>query len=120
MAANEQGTGHHKHKSTEEPYSHNEAPTTSGKSSGQQASERQSGGEGKGSSGGGRQESGSSRSHESGSSSRSSQGGNDADLRAREYTGPDGEQHHHTKTYMEQHKGESGGSSEKGGKKSAA
>lgn len=121
MAANDQGTGQHKHKSSEEPYPHHEAPTTSGQGShsGQHTSGRDTRSEEKGSSS--REERGSSK-HETGtshsSSSQSSKGSNEGDLRSREYTGPHGEEHHHTKTYEEQHKGESG--SERSGKKSAA
>jgi hypothetical protein len=48
-------------------------------------------------------------------------GDESADLKEREYRGPDGEIHHHTKKYMEQHQGETEqsqeGSKKEGSKK---
>ena len=90
MAENK-GTGQHSHKSSEEPYPHHEAPTTSGQGGSSRASSSQSG------------------QHSSSGSSQSSSRGSDTrgqskDMGSREYKGPDGEEHHHTKTYMEQHK----------------
>jgi hypothetical protein len=83
--AEQQGTGKHPHKSTEEPYPHNEAPSTSGKS----ASERGKGQQAQSESGGNRQQGG-------------SQSESD-DLKEREYRDEQGNIHHHTRTYMEQH-----------------
>jgi hypothetical protein len=80
---NEQGTGQHPHKSSEEPYSHHEAPATKGRS------EENSHGASSGS-------------REKSQSSRSNQG--KKNTQSREYKGPHGEEHHHTKSYMEQHK----------------
>jgi hypothetical protein len=107
MATKDQGTGQHKHKSSEEPFAHHEAPTTSGsKSEHTSSAQHASAGEaGKGERGGSSHEGSGSRSRESrGSESRGSS--SESDLRSREYTGPDGQQHHHTKTYEEQHKGD--------------
>ena len=70
-----QGTGKHGHKDTQEPYEHHAS-----------GSHRSSSGQ----------------SHSSG---RSSSGSNSNEsLKSREYRGPDGEIHHHTKSYEQQHK----------------
>ena len=109
----QQGTGRHPHKSTEEPWPHTkEEGTQHGKShsSGRDDNNRSHAG---GSSQG--------RSHDSGrDSDNRSHGGShqthqgrgqdhdreeEADLKRREYRGDDGEIHHHTRTYMEQHGG---------------
>jgi hypothetical protein len=135
----DQGTGQHKHKSSEEPYPHHEAPTTKGDRGGSGEHRESSSGEHRGSEShtsgshssgshtsgshtSGEHRSGSehsraesrseSGSHSGGSGSSHSSGtrsasGSETDLKSREYRGPDGEEHHHTKTYMEQHKGES-------------
>lgn len=120
MAEKEQGTGQHKHKSSEEPYPHHEAPTTRGSgssqhSSGSQSSQHSSGsqsgsssGSQSGSSSGGQsgRSSGSSQ-HSSGSESsrRESSGRNESgDMKNREYTDSSGQVHHHTKKYEEEHK----------------
>jgi hypothetical protein len=84
MAEEKQGTGKHPHKSTEEPYPHHE----SGSQKGGQTQHSK-----------GSQESG--RSHESG---RSNQGESSDDLKEREYRDSQGNVHHHTRTYEEQHK----------------
>lgn len=89
MLHEQQGTGKHEHKNSEQPYPHHEAPTTSGghseKSSGQHAkSESRDDGH-------------------SGSNNSGSTGGSE-DMKQREYRGSDGQEHHHTTTYMEQHK----------------
>lgn len=102
-----QGTGKHPHKSTEEPYPHHEAPTTRNEGSKEQGhSEQHSSGRseehsrsrsasaGAGSHGG---------SHENRSHSEREES---SDLKEREYRDADGNVHHHTTTYMEQHKGE--------------
>ncbi len=96
MATQHEGTGQHKHKSSEEPFPHNEAPTTSG--GGKSSSGKSSTSEHSHSAS---HEAKSSGSRSGGSSSESS------DLKEREYRGPDGEIHHHTTTYQEQHKGKS-------------
>lgn len=88
--ANEKGTGQHAHKSSEEPYPHHEAPTTSGE----------------GSSHSGRSNGDSSQSSSRSSSSRSSgsegrterSSGESSDLKEREYRDKDGNIHHHTHT----------------------
>jgi hypothetical protein len=73
----EQGTGKHPHKSTEEPYPHHE-----GKS----------------------QESGHTQNAKSGDGqSREKEGGQSSDLKEREYRDAQGNVHHHTHTYEEQH-----------------
>jgi len=76
-----QGTGKHGHKDTQEPYEHH----ASGSGSQSHVSQRGSSGQ----------------SHSSG---RSSSGSSNESLKSREYRGPDGETHHHTKTYEQQHK----------------
>jgi hypothetical protein len=76
----QEGTGKHPHKSSEEPYPHT-----------------------KGQSGQGQQE------HEGGQQQQggSSEGGGESDdLKSREYRDAQGNVHHHTRTYQEQHKGE--------------
>lgn len=85
----EKGTGKHPHKSSEEPFSHQEAQGGRG---GHEEHNRQS---------------------EQGSSERRSQqggsehsGSESNDLKEREYRDKDGNVHHHTTTYQEQHKGE--------------
>jgi hypothetical protein len=82
--AEEKGTGKHPHKSTEEPQPHHEAPTTKG-------SESKSGSHRGGS--------------HSGSQDASGKSDESSDLKSREYTDKEGNVHHHTKTYEEQHKG---------------
>jgi hypothetical protein len=122
MAENkgQQGTGRHPHKSTEEPWPHTkDEGAQHGKSHGSGRSD-----DNRSSSGGGSQ----SRSHDSGGrddDNRSHSGSQqtrsrgqdqdhnreqEADLKRRKYRGADGEIHHHTRTYMEQH-GQDGGSS---------
>jgi hypothetical protein len=97
-----QGTGRHPHKSTEEPYphtreNHGEASRRSGSTQGSEHS-RSSEPSTHGSSHGGESDRSSHSSQERGSS----EGGN---LKQREYRDEKGEVHHHTRTYMEQHKG---------------
>jgi hypothetical protein len=89
------GTGQHPHKSTEEPWPHtrdnqNEAGRRVGSAHGS-ASDRST----RGASHAG----GTDRERDRGSSQGS-------DLKQREYRDEKGEIHHHTRTYMEQHKGE--------------
>lgn len=86
---NEQGTGKHPHKSTEEPYPHHEGKSESGGKA--QAAGASSGGHSSGS-----------RGSESG---RENEGGSESsNLKSREYTDAQGNVHHHTDTYEEQHK----------------
>ena len=82
----DQGTGKHPHKSAEHPEPVHEAPTTKGEGSHSSGSHASSG----------------THKESNGSPSAASEG----DLQSRAYTGPDGQEHHHTKAYMEQHKGE--------------
>ena len=83
---NEQGTGKHPHKSTEEPYPHHERKTTKGSDERGGEHSRQSSGREEG--GRGRQE---------------GQSSNSSDLKEREYRDAQGNVHHHTHTYEEQH-----------------
>jgi hypothetical protein len=78
----QEGTGKHPHKSTEEPYPH-----TKGQSSEGQQEEPEAG-----------------RQERQGGSSEG--GGQSDDLKSREYRDAQGNVHHHTRTYQEQHKGE--------------
>ena len=108
MPEKDQGTGQHKHKSSEEPYPHHEAPSTRGEGGSERSSgSHSSGSHSSGSHTGGQHSSSSSHSsgsessrRESGSSGRNESG----DLKSREYTDSKGEVHHHTHTYEEQHK----------------
>jgi hypothetical protein len=95
----QQGTGRHPHKDTQEPRPHTK----------DEGRHQQSGSLGK-----------------SGESSvgsphatdvRERDRNEDADLKRREYKGEDGETHHHTRTYMEQHRGENRNESHSGGEK---
>jgi hypothetical protein len=90
-----QGTGKHGHKDTEEPYPHRQA------GGGQQHSAEHSGSRqhGSESSSGSQQQKG----EHSGSGQ---QGSSSEDLKSREYRDQQGNVHHHTKTYEEQHKNE--------------
>jgi len=128
----QQGTGRHPHKSTEEPYPHTkEEGTQHGRSQGSSGSHgrshdggdnnRSQGGGSHGQShGGGREEDrGHGRSQETQSQGRGSQGDQqreeEADLKRREYRGEDGQIHHHTRTYMEQHAHDRGDDENRGG-----
>jgi len=71
---NQQGTGKHGHKDTEEPYPHHETAKSKGREQGSKGEQSQQGG-----------------------------AEHNASLKQREYTDEKGEVHHHTKTYMEQH-----------------
>lgn len=79
---NDQGTGKHPHKSTEEPYPHHEGKDEKG--------ER------------GREASGSRERGESEHAREGQQSGS-SDLKEREYRDAQGDVHHHTHTYVEQH-----------------
>ncbi|HLH10559.1 MAG TPA: hypothetical protein VKV77_01630 [Methylovirgula sp.] len=74
--ANQQGTGKHGHKDSQEPWPHQQ-----GQSEGRGESQRSHG------------------SHER----KSASGGEDRSLKGREYRDEQGNVHHHTKTYEEQH-----------------
>jgi hypothetical protein len=89
-----QGTGKHGHKDTEEPQPHRQSGSR--QQSAQRASSRQHGSE---SSSGSKQQSG----QHSGSGQ---QGSSSDDLKSREYRDQQGNVHHHTKSYQEQHKNE--------------
>lgn len=97
----QQGTGKHPHKSAAEPEPHHEAPTTTGSKS---TSSTSNGGSHKAESH--KAEPHKAESHKKGAEPQASSNGS-SDLESRAYTGPDGQEHHHTKTYMEQHKGDS-------------
>jgi len=104
----QQGTGKHGHKDTQEPWPH-----TKDNDGGQK--HQASGGNDGEKTGRGGSDGGEKRQASSGSSGgQSSRGGSDdsSDLKSREYRDEQGNVHHHTRTYIEQHggKGESGGS----------
>lgn len=85
--AGQQGTGKHPHKSSEEPFEHHEK----GQGEKAQGGSQSTGGKSTQASG-------------SGSSGKASQQGSDSsDLSSREYTDEQGNVHHHTRTYQEQH-----------------
>lgn len=91
MASDQQGTGKHPHKSSEDPRPHHEAPTTSGQ---------------------GNESSSSSGHRNAGSHSEQgskSSGNESSDLKEREYRDAEGNVHHHTHTYEEQHKSKGAG-----------
>lgn len=88
----EQGTGKHPHKSSENPRPHHEAAEAKGA----QGSGSHSGSESKGG-------------QQAGSSSKGEGQADSADLKSREYTDAQGNVHHHTKAYEEQHKTQKSG-----------
>lgn len=73
----EQGTGKHPHKSSEEPFPHHESKQADQSQSRGNKGQERSGGE---------------------------QSQDSDDLKSREYTDAQGNVHHHTRTYEEQHK----------------
>jgi hypothetical protein len=91
----QQGTGKHGHKDTQEPYPHHQGGSQQGHERGGSQGGSQQGGERGGS--------------QSGSQQASGQGEQES-LKRREYTDEKGDVHHHTKTYMEQHGKDGGGS----------
>jgi len=99
MPEDRQGTGKHPHKSTEEPYSHHRNESSSGE-------RRESKGE--------EHEGKSEVRHESRGEERHESRSEQADLREREYRDKEGNVHHHTRTFEEQHGKEEHG--EKGDK----
>jgi len=72
----QQGTGRHPHKSTEEPYPHHKSGSGEKENRGSESKESQG----------------------------ESQDTSSQDLKEREYRDNKGEVHHHTRTYEEQHK----------------
>lgn len=84
--SNRQGTGRHPHKSTEEPYRHTRENQSSSSPSGSR--EMHAGSQ--------------SASHSAGSSG-SHSGSGSSDLKSREYKDAQGNIHHHTKTFEQQH-----------------
>ena len=90
----QQGTGRHPHKSTDEPWPHT-------KDEGAQHGRSHGGGHEAES----RPHGGSHQSHQTQSRGRDHDREEEADLKRREYRGEDGQIHHHTRTYMEQHGG---------------
>lgn len=85
MATGHQGTGRHGHKDSQEPWPHTK----------ENRSER------------GREGSSSERSHSSSAGRDSGKASSESEresLKNREYRDESGEVHHHTRTYMEQHK----------------
>lgn len=106
----QQGTGRHPHKPAEEPRPHaKEQGTQHGRSRSEGGSDNRS------------HDSGGNRSQDQGheAAGREQSREEAADLKRREYVGADGEIHHHTRTYMEQHGkegsgGEHGGGSDRG------
>ena len=102
----QQGTGRHPHKSTEEPWPHTkEQGTQHGRSRSEGGSDNRSHGDG------------GNRSQDQGREAAGREQSRDeaADLKRREYVGADGETHHHTRTYMEQHGQEESGGQHGGG-----
>ena len=85
----EQGTGKQPHKSSEDPRPHHEAAAAkAGQGSGSHSGSESKGG------------------HSTSSASSKGAGQQDSsDLKSREYTDAQGNVHHHTKAYEEQHKG---------------
>lgn len=75
MPEDRQGTGKHAHKSTEEPFHHTEDNQQKGSERNERRSQQQS----------------------------ASSGSSQSDLKQREYRDQQGNIHHHTKTYEEQH-----------------
>ena len=102
------GTGRHPHKDMEEPYPHTKGDRGEGEHRPRSSHQAHSGGSERSShSSRGSESHGSSHGSQHGQSSRSEQrGSQDADLKQREYTDEKGETRHHTRTYMEQHRGE--------------
>lgn len=103
-----QGTGRHPHKDTQEPWPHTKENEREGAQHSRTAQTHGPSHDGRSdrsshnapSHGGSSSHSGSSQAEHRGSSSENS------DLKQREYRDEKGEVHHHTRTYMEEHKGE--------------
>ena len=95
-----QGTGRHPHKSTEEPHPHTKDNRGEDEHRSRSSHASHSGGSE-------REPHRSSHGSQRDEGSRSEQHGSaDADLKQREYKDEKGEVHHHTRTYMEDHRGE--------------
>ena len=101
----EQGTGKHPHKSAAEPHEHHEAPTTTG-SKGSEAKKAEPHKTETHKAESHKSEPHKAETHKEAEPKAAAAKGGD-DLESRAYTGPDGQEHHHTKAYMEQHKGDS-------------
>ena len=107
-----QGPGRHPHESTEKPDPHTKDNEGEGEGEGEHRSRsshssHSSGSERSSYSSRNDEWGRSSHGQQHGGSSRSEQrGSEDADLKEREYRDEQGNVHHHTRTYMEQHKGE--------------
>lgn len=95
-----QGTGRHPHKDSQEPWPHTQGNRQQNQQGG---GGRQQGGGSGGGSGGGRQQQQQQQQGRSGDNE-------SQDLKAREYRDENGQIHHHTRTYMDQH-GKDGGRS---------
>ena len=103
-----QGTGRHPHKSTEEPYPHTKDNQGEGEHRSRSSHQTHSGGSERSSHSSREDESNRSSHGSRGSQSSASEnrGSDDSDLKQREYRDEKGEVHHHTRTYQEQHRGE--------------
>lgn len=111
----DQGTGKHGHKDSQEPYPHTRDHEGKSASSGSHATQSHSQGSQShsgqthsaqshsGQSHSGQSHSGSSSGTHSAQSRDGSGGSEDASLKSREYRDENGEVHHHTKTFMDQH-----------------
>jgi hypothetical protein len=105
----EQGTGRHPHKDTREPWPHT---IEEGKRHGVEHDGDRSHDRG--------QSHERTREHATASAGASHGRAEDGNLKSREYRGDDWDVHHHTRAYMEQHRGESGekrGGGSRGGHK---
>ena len=108
QSRDQQGTGRYPYKSTEEPWPHTkDEGATQGKSHGGSSGDRSHGGGDSQdrSHGGSHGRSHETQSHHAQSQERDHDRGQEDDLKRREYRGEDGQIHHHTRTYMEQHGG---------------
>jgi hypothetical protein len=109
-----QGTGKHGHRDSKEPYPHHDAQKGGEQGGARSAESGRRGGEHRGSEGGSEHRGGEHRGSQAsgehrGGEHRGAQGGGEGgpeDLKAREYRDVEGNVHHHTRTYMEQHKDE--------------
>jgi hypothetical protein len=97
-----QGTGKHGHKDTEEPYPHHQAGSQQGGGQGGSHESRGQGGGGQGGQGGQSRQGGGGQGGQSGQ-------GEQESLKEREYRDKEGNVHHHTRTYEEQHGKDQGG-----------
>ena len=107
QSRDQQGTGRHPHKSTEEPWPHTkDEGATQGKSHGGSSGDRRmAAGTAKTARMAVPMDARTTQSHHAQSQERDHDRGQEDDLKRREYRGEDGQIHHHTRTYMEQHGG---------------